>query len=227
MKSSGCIECWARRVTLFFEVNMPDIALICPHCQQHLDAPSTVAGQTIKCPACSGAFTVPVPVAAVREPLKTKKKTQATSADVDDDDGSEAFNPPPIPTEAKPKDIFIFKYDLPEREPYEGKATMKQKQYLWDMGFREQNVIDELGKKQASYLIDHLLKHHRAVRSYISTGRFFFFCVFVSVVSLALMLAYKGPGIDPLIFQVPLGLSICGALISGIIALDTRHNLRK
>jgi hypothetical protein len=43
---------------------------------------------------------------------------------------------------------------LPEKQPYEGKATMKQKQKLWEMGYQDQTVIDSLGKRQASFLID-------------------------------------------------------------------------
>lgn len=47
---------------------------------------------------------------------------------------------------------------IPPREPYEGKATLRQKQKLWDLGYREQDVIDQLGKRQASTLIDFQLK---------------------------------------------------------------------
>lgn len=48
-------------------------------------------------------------------------------------------------------------YTLPEKEPYEGKATQKQKQKIWDLGFKDQTIIDNLGKKQASALIDQLI----------------------------------------------------------------------
>jgi hypothetical protein len=46
---------------------------------------------------------------------------------------------------------------LPEKQPYEGRATQKQKQKLWDLGYREQQVIDRSGKRQASILIEQLL----------------------------------------------------------------------
>jgi hypothetical protein len=44
-----------------------------------------------------------------------------------------------------------------EKQPYEGKATQKQKQLIWELGFDDQDIIDELGKKQASELIDQLV----------------------------------------------------------------------
>lgn len=47
--------------------------------------------------------------------------------------------------------------DIPEKQPYEGKATQKQKQKVWELGFAEQEVIDDLGKAQASALIDQLI----------------------------------------------------------------------
>jgi hypothetical protein len=49
------------------------------------------------------------------------------------------------------------KIDIPEQQPYEGKATQKQKQRIWELGFDQKNVIDELGKQQASYLIGRLI----------------------------------------------------------------------
>ena len=51
-----------------------------------------------------------------------------------------------------------FKITLPDKDPYEGKATQKQKQKIWELGFRDQSVIDSLGKRQASILIDALLR---------------------------------------------------------------------
>lgn len=51
--------------------------------------------------------------------------------------------------------------NIPERDPYEGNATMKQKNYLWQLGYRDQNVIDRLGKNQAGFVIDAILKTQR------------------------------------------------------------------
>lgn len=55
---------------------------------------------------------------------------------------------------------FEAQYQIPEKEPYEGKATQKQKQKLWELGIRDREVIDDLGKKQASYLIGKALQTH-------------------------------------------------------------------
>lgn len=61
-----------------------------------------------------------------------------------------------------PKDKqIVFECQIPDREPYEGKATQKQKQLIWELGYRDQAVIDVLGKKQASSLIDELKKFHK------------------------------------------------------------------
>jgi len=38
---------------------MADIKIQCPHCSQHLDAPSEMAGQEIDCPACGGRMVIP------------------------------------------------------------------------------------------------------------------------------------------------------------------------
>ncbi|GAA6173126.1 hypothetical protein NBRC116592_27960 [Colwellia sp. KU-HH00111] len=54
-------------------------------------------------------------------------------------------------------DIFQTNVNIPEKQPYEGNATQKQKQKLWELGFREQNIIDDLGKAQASNLIDQVI----------------------------------------------------------------------
>ena len=42
---------------------------------------------------------------------------------------------------------------IPEKHPYEGKASLKQKRLLWDYGFRDQAILDNLGKVQASAMI--------------------------------------------------------------------------
>jgi hypothetical protein len=58
---------------------------------------------------------------------------------------------------AKEKTSPAVKITIPELEPYEGKATLKQKAKIWHLGYQDQSVIDTLGKKQASALIDGLL----------------------------------------------------------------------
>ena len=40
---------------------MSDINFDCPHCNQNLDAPSDMAGETLECPGCQNSITIPVP----------------------------------------------------------------------------------------------------------------------------------------------------------------------
>jgi hypothetical protein len=49
---------------------------------------------------------------------------------------------------------------IPDKEPFEGKATQKQKQYLWTLGYQDEEAIADLGKKQASAIIDQLKRAH-------------------------------------------------------------------
>ena len=91
----------------------------CPNCDQRLEAESDMEGTTIDCPACKKAILIPT-----RSPApKTKKR-----------------KPLPVPVVLPP--------GVPEREPYEGKATLKQKAKLWHMGYHDQSVIDSLGKNK-------------------------------------------------------------------------------
>ena len=40
---------------------MSDIKLNCPHCEQSLDIPSELLGQTVECPSCQGSIALPKP----------------------------------------------------------------------------------------------------------------------------------------------------------------------
>ena len=40
---------------------MADINFDCPHCDQNLDAPPDMAGETIECPACEESIEIPTP----------------------------------------------------------------------------------------------------------------------------------------------------------------------
>jgi len=42
---------------------MPDIEFTCEHCDQPLEAPGDMGGETIECPACGNSITVPAPAA--------------------------------------------------------------------------------------------------------------------------------------------------------------------
>jgi hypothetical protein len=54
-----------------------------------------------------------------------------------------------------------FRFTLPEKQPFEGKATQKQKHRIWQLGLRDEELIRSLGKQQAACLIDALYRHHR------------------------------------------------------------------
>lgn len=54
---------------------------------------------------------------------------------------------------------------IPPKQPYEGKATQRQKQKLWDLGFRDKEIIDALGKRQASVLIEQIVSTARDIHT--------------------------------------------------------------
>jgi predicted amidophosphoribosyltransferase len=50
---------------------MQDITFECPHCQQVLEAPPDLAGQTIECPACGQPIVIPATDAVVADGMET------------------------------------------------------------------------------------------------------------------------------------------------------------
>ncbi len=50
--------------------------LSCPHCTQPLEIPETLAGQTLSCPTCKNAFSVPLLSAPI--PVATPVATRMT-----------------------------------------------------------------------------------------------------------------------------------------------------
>lgn len=50
---------------------MSDINFDCPHCNQNLDAPSDMGGDSIECPACENSIVIPAPKKMA--PAKGKK----------------------------------------------------------------------------------------------------------------------------------------------------------
>lgn len=79
-------------------------------------------------------------------------------------------------------DQTVFEVALPARQPYEGKATLKQKDLIWSLGFKDRAVIDSLGKWQASALIDQM----KARRKLGSSSVFIFLVIVVVLVVLGL-----------------------------------------
>ena len=53
---------------------MPDFKFKCPHCEQSLEAPEDMLGETIECPACRGSIQLPTPEPAT-SPLPARSKS--------------------------------------------------------------------------------------------------------------------------------------------------------
>jgi len=45
---------------------MSDLKVNCPHCNQSLDVPAELLGQTVDCPSCQGQMSLPSPAPQVR-----------------------------------------------------------------------------------------------------------------------------------------------------------------
>ena len=73
--------------------------------------------------------------------------------------------PAPVTQQHSEQSAPGFHAAFPAKQPYEGKATQKQKQRIWELGFRNRDVIDDLGKKQAGILIDQLYAFYRDARA--------------------------------------------------------------
>lgn len=64
---------------------MSDFKFNCPHCQQSLEAPQDMLGETIECPSCNGTIQLPAPepsptpAPAARPKLQIKKQMPARS----------------------------------------------------------------------------------------------------------------------------------------------------
>lgn len=79
-------------------------------------------------------------------------------------------------------DSFNLRLNIPDKQPFEGKATQKQKQLIWDLGYRDEEIISNLGKKQASSVISQLSKAQNRFRQK-KGGRAVFLFGFVMTVT--------------------------------------------
>ncbi|MBL7114843.1 MAG: zinc-ribbon domain-containing protein [Kiritimatiellae bacterium] len=50
---------------------MADIEFKCSHCEQVLECPGDMAGETVDCPSCENPITVPLPGGIIVEPPRT------------------------------------------------------------------------------------------------------------------------------------------------------------
>jgi TM2 domain-containing membrane protein YozV len=63
---------------------MTDINFDCPHCEQNIDAPADMAGDTVDCPNCEQSIQIPAPVATdrpVRKKVVMKKRPPAVGGE--------------------------------------------------------------------------------------------------------------------------------------------------
>jgi hypothetical protein len=105
---------------------------------------------------------------------KIADASTSTDAESDDEEATTAKQPsgPESKTEAQKRALLAafraaeakpkvegneqFEIRLDERQPYEPKATMKQKDLLWSLGIKDQQILEALGKWQASAMIDQI-----------------------------------------------------------------------
>jgi len=81
----------------------------CPHCEQHIKAPPSMAGDTVECPRCKRQIVVPVPQPVVSE--QSTKRFPRPKATVSDDWSTSVVQqtfqkpshlPPPVPSTMPP-----------------------------------------------------------------------------------------------------------------------------
>jgi hypothetical protein len=74
---------------------------------------------------------------------------------------------------------------VPDKDPYEGNASLKQKQFIWELGYHDQTVIDKLGKKQASAVIDQLIQSRKSAYEPRSIKRGFIWSILMILAAIA------------------------------------------
>ncbi|MFO0843062.1 MAG: hypothetical protein U0797_11815 [Gemmataceae bacterium] len=86
--------------------------LLCPNCQKMLTVPEQFAGQLMKCPLCSGTFTVPALPAGASDPAVPTTSAPASEPE-------KAFTPPPLPAAPSPAAPSepAFTTSAPKAEP--------------------------------------------------------------------------------------------------------------
>jgi len=60
---------------------MPDLEVVCPHCDLLIEADEDMAGEMIECPDCLGRVTLPLPAPKAPKLKKKKKKKQAAATE--------------------------------------------------------------------------------------------------------------------------------------------------
>jgi hypothetical protein len=57
-------------------------------------------------------------------------------------------------------DSFKLKLHIPDKQPFEGNATQKQKQYIWDLGYRDEEVIAGSARNKQALSLTNYLDHN-------------------------------------------------------------------
>src|SRR5947209_2379435 len=98
--------------------------LLCPNCQKPLTVPEQYAGQPMRCPLCSGTFTVPAlptpaaPAAPIAPMPPPPPSSVATVAPADTYGFKEPVPPPTSPAPAAPAaDLAFEQMSSPSRAP--------------------------------------------------------------------------------------------------------------
>jgi hypothetical protein len=101
--------------------------LLCPNCQKMLTVPEQYAGQLMKCPLCSGNFTVPTvsagatpaAVAAPAPPLAPPPAPPPATAPATPEPSSVAALPTPVPSPPPPDepDVYGLRVEAPAPAP--------------------------------------------------------------------------------------------------------------
>jgi hypothetical protein len=117
----------------------------------------------------------------------------------------------------------VVAINIPDRKPYEGKASRKQKSFIWEMGYRDTNVIDNLGKVQASAVIEQLLSHHKDRNATFAQKRAVFFGSIILLICLISWYCTKDAAISFAMGCLAIGSGFV-VLIAGLILL-VKHML--
>ena len=168
---------------------MNRLSFSCPRCGQPITSNEDTAGQLVDCSTCGQTVEAPLAASAVPSGFAPKRPAQ--------------------------EGAFSISLSIPNRLPYEGKATQKQKHKIWSLGFRDRAVIDSLGKNQASAVIDQLLATFRNEYKHRMNKRNTIVWAVVTVACLGLLpIVRNGALIAILILAVFVG--IIAAIVSGI-----------
>ena len=98
----------------------------CPSCDKSMKAPVTLAGKTIRCPACGERSVLPTVAPASVESgssIEEEKPEVSTQASDDDFVGFEEYTPPPKPREVTSNAMSVF--EIEERKPVSSRTDSR------------------------------------------------------------------------------------------------------